>query len=140
MAKGFFAFYVELGAGYDEIKRTFEENQKCGLIEIPYTYIRNPWFVIQKRSPLKEIIKVKWVLNKKHFSFQKLKKNYDLCYKTLFFLHKLAYSKFVSMDCKAGKHWKFMILGQNVIQAAARLEVFELTSVMRFWWSFCTDP
>lgn len=59
MKQGFFAFYVELGSGYDRIKQTFLEHEKCGLIEVPYSYMTNPWFAIQKYSPLKEIIKVK---------------------------------------------------------------------------------
>ncbi|XP_031624941.1 glutamate receptor ionotropic, delta-2-like [Contarinia nasturtii] len=59
--EGFFAFYVELGSGYDRIKQTFLEHEKCGLIEISYSYMVNPWFAIQKHSPLKEIIKVKCV-------------------------------------------------------------------------------
>lgn len=58
--QGFFAFYFDLGTGYNEIKRTFLEREKCGIIEIPYSYMKNPWFAIQKRSHLKEIIKVKY--------------------------------------------------------------------------------
>lgn len=56
--QGFFAFFSEVGSGYDQIKKTFLEHEKCGLTEIPFLGLY-PWFVIQKNSPLKEILKVK---------------------------------------------------------------------------------
>lgn len=55
---GMFAFFVSTGLGFDEIERTFLENEKCGLVEIPYLGNVDTWTVIQKQSPYKEILKV----------------------------------------------------------------------------------
>lgn len=59
MRKGMFAFHTAIGQAYDEVERTFLENEKCGLVEIPYLALVDTWSVIQKRSPYKEILKVK---------------------------------------------------------------------------------
>lgn len=57
--EGMFAFHVATGYGYDEMERTFLENEKCGLVEIPYLGVADTWTAIQKRSSYKEILKVK---------------------------------------------------------------------------------
>lgn len=59
MRQGFFAFLCELGNGYDRIKKTFLEHEKCGLIEVPFSAMQNPMFAIQKHSALKEMVRVK---------------------------------------------------------------------------------
>lgn len=56
---GMFAFHVSTGQGYDEIERTFFENEKCGLVEIKFLGNVDTWSVIRKQSPYKEILKVK---------------------------------------------------------------------------------
>lgn len=56
---GMFAFHIATGQGYDEIERTFLENEKCGLVEISYLGNDDTWTAIQKRSVYKEILKVK---------------------------------------------------------------------------------
>lgn len=57
--EGMFAFHTGTGYGYAEIERTFLENEKCGLVEVPYLGTADTWTVIQKKSPYKEILKVK---------------------------------------------------------------------------------
>lgn len=59
MRQGMFAFHVATGQGYDEVERTFFENEKCGLVEISFLGNVDTWTVIQKQSPFKEILKVK---------------------------------------------------------------------------------
>lgn len=56
---GLFGFHFEKGIGYKYIKDTFYEHEKCGLIEISYLRVIDPWYVIPKHSPYKEIIKVR---------------------------------------------------------------------------------
>lgn len=57
--EGMFAFHVSNVYGFDEIERTFLEYEKCGLVEIPFLGTADAWTVIQKKSPYKEILKVK---------------------------------------------------------------------------------
>lgn len=57
--EGMFAFHVANIQGYVEVERTFLENEKCGLVEIPYLGNDDTWTAIQKNSPYKEILKVK---------------------------------------------------------------------------------
>lgn len=59
LRRGMFAFHMETGTGYTEVENTFFENEKCGLVEIYFIEVTDPWFVIQKHSPYKEILKVK---------------------------------------------------------------------------------
>lgn len=56
-----FAFHMEVSPGYKVIEETFYEHEKCGLKEIDYLNLDNPWFGIPKNSPFKEIFKVKYV-------------------------------------------------------------------------------
>lgn len=58
--QGLFAFHMEVSGGYKLIEETFYEHEKCGLKEIDYLNLIDPWFVIQKNSPYKEPIKVKY--------------------------------------------------------------------------------
>lgn len=59
MREGMFAFHVATGQGYEEVERTFFENEKCGLVEIPFLGNVDTWTVIQKQSPYREILKVR---------------------------------------------------------------------------------
>lgn len=59
MRQGMYAFHFETGIGYNIVKRKFKEHEKCGLFEINYMEVIDPWFVIRKNSPYKEIMKVK---------------------------------------------------------------------------------
>ncbi|XP_031630864.1 ionotropic receptor 75a-like [Contarinia nasturtii] len=58
MRKGLYAFHTELATGYKNVKDTFYEHEKCGLVEIEYLRIVHPWHGIHKHSPYKEIFKV----------------------------------------------------------------------------------
>lgn len=62
--RGMFAFHVSTGQAYDEVERTFFENEKCGLVEINYLGNVDTWTVIQKQSPYKEILKVRYDIRK----------------------------------------------------------------------------
>lgn len=54
----FFAFHIEFSPAYKLIEETFYEHEKCGMKEIDYLRIWAPWFVLQKNSPYKELIKI----------------------------------------------------------------------------------
>lgn len=58
LRRGLFAFHIERGIGYRYIKDTFFENDKCGLVEIPFLRVVDPWYGVPKHSPFKEIFKV----------------------------------------------------------------------------------
>lgn len=58
MRLGLFAFHFETGVGYKILGETYKEEEKCGLIEIQYLQVVDPWYVIQKNSSYKEAIKV----------------------------------------------------------------------------------
>lgn len=58
MRRGMYAFHMEPGTGYKVVERTFLESEKCGLIEIDFLRLANPWYAIQKDSPYKELIKI----------------------------------------------------------------------------------
>lgn len=57
--EGMFAFHMVNDAAYNEIKKTFYEHEKCALIEIKFFSMGDIWWTIQKRSPYKEMLKVK---------------------------------------------------------------------------------
>jgi glutamate receptor, ionotropic, invertebrate len=50
---------MESNPGYRIIQETFQEEEKCDLVEIDYINEIDPWLPGQKRSPLKEIFRVK---------------------------------------------------------------------------------
>lgn len=56
--QGFFAFHMEFSSGYRLMEETFYEHEKCGINEINYLNLISPWFVIQKNSPYKEVLKL----------------------------------------------------------------------------------
>lgn len=58
LRKGLYGFHFETGPGYKLISETFNEDEKCGLQEISYLQMIDPYFAIQKNSTLKEIVKI----------------------------------------------------------------------------------
>ncbi|XP_044003996.1 glutamate receptor ionotropic, kainate 2-like, partial [Aphidius gifuensis] len=58
LRQGLFAFHVEVGAGYQLIQETFEEDEKCGINEIDIFNLLNPLLVIKRQSPYRELIRV----------------------------------------------------------------------------------
>lgn len=57
--KGMFAFFMELRPGYKYIEDTFEEHEKCDIMEIEFLEVSDPWYAMRKFSPYKEMLKVK---------------------------------------------------------------------------------
>jgi hypothetical protein len=55
---GLFAFHMEVGVGYKILQEIFEEDEKCGLQEIQYLQVIDPFYAIQKNSSYKEMFKV----------------------------------------------------------------------------------
>ncbi|CAB3224086.1 unnamed protein product [Arctia plantaginis] len=58
MGKGLFAFHMETGVGYKFVGKYFSEGQKCGLQEIQYLQVIDPWLAVRKDSPYKEMFKI----------------------------------------------------------------------------------
>ncbi|CAH1371106.1 hypothetical protein MTP99_012595 [Tenebrio molitor] len=58
MREGLFAFHVETGPGYKFVSETFQEHEKCGLQEIQFLQVPDPWLAIQKNSSYKKMLKV----------------------------------------------------------------------------------
>ncbi|XP_077290282.1 ionotropic receptor 75a-like [Arctopsyche grandis] len=55
---GLFAFHMETGVGYKVVNEIFHEGEKCGLQEIQYLQVIDPWLAIQKDSCYKEMFKI----------------------------------------------------------------------------------
>ncbi|XP_055538461.1 ionotropic receptor 75a-like [Wyeomyia smithii] len=55
---GLYAFHVEQGVGYKVISETYQEDEKCGLQEIQYLQVVDPYYAIQKNSSYKEHVKI----------------------------------------------------------------------------------
>ena len=53
-----FAFHMEVGVGYKILLETFQEDEKCGLQEIQYLQVIDPFYAIQKNSSYKELFKI----------------------------------------------------------------------------------
>lgn len=49
---------MEGGIGYKIMSETYFEHEKCGLIEVAYLQVTEPWYAIKKNSSYKEIFKV----------------------------------------------------------------------------------
>lgn len=60
-SQGMYALHMESTTIYRLVEETFFEHEKCGLTGIDFLYMIDPWVVIQKRLPYKEMIKVKYV-------------------------------------------------------------------------------
>lgn len=59
LRQGMFAFHMETGPAYLQIAKTFMEHEKCGLVVIKFFDMGDTWHAFQKRSPYKEMLKVK---------------------------------------------------------------------------------
>ncbi|XP_071448654.1 ionotropic receptor 75a-like [Hetaerina americana] len=91
MRKGFFAFHVELGSGYEVIRETFTEDETCTLKEINIMPKTTVWLVMKKNSPFEKVFiyalkkvlefglsnreETRWIskkpeCNKKHLNFE----------------------------------------------------------------------
>lgn len=49
---------MELALGYKLMSETYFEDQKCGLTEIAYLQVTNPWYAIRKNSTYTELFKI----------------------------------------------------------------------------------
>nr|AVH87301.1 ionotropic receptor 13 [Holotrichia parallela] len=58
MKDEFFAFHVECASGYKVVADVFQESEKCGLREIEYFQVIDPWVAVKKNSSYKELAKV----------------------------------------------------------------------------------
>ncbi|KAI8435881.1 hypothetical protein MSG28_004084 [Choristoneura fumiferana] len=56
--KGLFAFHMETGVGYKFVGKYFQESEKCGLKEIQYLQVIDPWLAVRKNTPFKEMFKI----------------------------------------------------------------------------------
>ncbi|XP_059045415.1 ionotropic receptor 75a-like [Achroia grisella] len=56
--KGLFAFHMETGVGYKFVGKYFQESEKCGLKEIQYLQVIDPWLAVRKNTPYKEMFKI----------------------------------------------------------------------------------
>ncbi|XP_044733585.1 ionotropic receptor 75a-like [Chrysoperla carnea] len=56
--QGLFAFHAELGPLYKVIGEAFMENEKCGLMEIEFLQVIDPWLSVRKNTPYLEIFKI----------------------------------------------------------------------------------
>lgn len=59
MRKGLYTFHCELGPAYKLIEQTFYEHEKCGIVEMDYLGLPPLWVVVRKRTPYKEMIRIK---------------------------------------------------------------------------------
>lgn len=56
--EGLFAFHMEVGVGYKIVGEIFQEDEKCGLKEIQYLQVIDPFYAMQKNSSYKELVKI----------------------------------------------------------------------------------
>lgn len=56
--QGLFAFHMEIGVGYKFVGKYFQESEKCGLKEIQYLQVIDPWLAVRKNTPFKEMFKI----------------------------------------------------------------------------------
>lgn len=73
LRKNLFAFFGEESPVFKEIEDTFYEHEKCGINKIQFLYSIYPHMAIQKKLPIKEILKVKWEDEFKFSSIRPLK-------------------------------------------------------------------
>ncbi|VVC93087.1 unnamed protein product, partial [Leptidea sinapis] len=66
---GLFAFHMELNPGYRLIQETYQEEEKCDLVEIDYINEIDPWVPGQKRSPYNDLFKINENLLKNDFLY-----------------------------------------------------------------------
>ncbi|XP_062540770.1 glutamate receptor ionotropic, NMDA 1-like [Armigeres subalbatus] len=56
--RGLYAFHVELGVCYKLISETYQEDEKCGLQEIEYLNIIDPYYAVRKNSSFRELVRL----------------------------------------------------------------------------------
>uniref|UniRef100_A0A182PQE0 Ionotropic glutamate receptor C-terminal domain-containing protein n=1 Tax=Anopheles epiroticus TaxID=199890 RepID=A0A182PQE0_9DIPT len=56
--QGHYAFHVERGVGYKLISETFQEEEKCGLQEVEYLKMIEPYYAVQKNSSFREPVRI----------------------------------------------------------------------------------
>uniref|UniRef100_A0A182XYX5 Uncharacterized protein n=1 Tax=Anopheles stephensi TaxID=30069 RepID=A0A182XYX5_ANOST len=56
--QGHYAFHVEKGVGYKLISETFQEEEKCGLQEVEYLKVIEPYYAVQKNSSFREPVRI----------------------------------------------------------------------------------
>ncbi|CAH0401150.1 unnamed protein product [Chilo suppressalis] len=59
--RGLFAFHMESNPGYRLIQETYQEDEKCDLVEIDYINEIDPWVPGQKKSPYKDLFKINFI-------------------------------------------------------------------------------
>lgn len=57
--KGMYAIIMEENGAYKIMEDTFYEHEKCELVNIEFLKFSDPFLAIKKRSPYKEMLKVK---------------------------------------------------------------------------------
>lgn len=105
--QGLFAFHMETGVGYKVVGEVFHENEKCGLQEIQYLQVIDPWLAVQKNSSYKEMFKIGLVFD--------CDQNYDY-----FDIQLLGFCSvldgFKNMDCKPERIGVFIQKDRNVLE------------------------
>uniref|UniRef100_A0AAG5D5B7 Ionotropic glutamate receptor C-terminal domain-containing protein n=1 Tax=Anopheles atroparvus TaxID=41427 RepID=A0AAG5D5B7_ANOAO len=56
--QGYYAFHVEVGVCYKLISETFQEEEKCGLQELEYLKMIDPYYAVRKNSSFREPVRV----------------------------------------------------------------------------------
>lgn len=69
---------MELSLGYKLMSETFFEDEKCGIIEIPYLQVTDPWYAIKKNSSFKELFKIGY--EKTYFVWKIVTKSCFICF------------------------------------------------------------
>lgn len=49
---------METGVGYKFVGKYFKEGEKCGLREIQYLQVIDPWLAVKKDTQYKEMFKI----------------------------------------------------------------------------------
>ncbi|ETN65970.1 ionotropic glutamate receptor-invertebrate [Anopheles darlingi] len=58
LRQGLYALHVELGVCYRLISDTFQEEEKCGLQEVEYIKVIDPYYAVQKNSSFREPVRI----------------------------------------------------------------------------------
>ncbi|XP_035786974.1 glutamate receptor 3-like [Anopheles albimanus] len=58
MRQGLYALHVELGVCYRLISDTFQEEEKCGLQEVEYIKVIDPYYAVQKNTSFREPVRI----------------------------------------------------------------------------------
>jgi glutamate receptor, ionotropic, invertebrate len=114
--EGLFAFHMEVGVGYKILQETFQEDEKCGLQEIQYLQVVDPFYAVQKNSTYKEMFKNS-LLRMKEYG-----------------LHDRENSKFYTKKPKCGvQNGKFVSVGIIDIEPAIMIFIYGfITGILIF--------